>query len=332
MLNKSFFLIVFLLCFAVFLTAQDVPVDPTLGKGYLLGPGDEIVGKVLGEKDYDFQATVNEDGKIEVPFYDKPITARCRTERELRNEINDILKRELKNPQLSLRVTERKSRPPASISGEVNSPQQVILMRKVTLIEMLGFAGGLKEEAGGSIQVFRSQAPVCAEAGEDSDWRAGTDATDVPSRIYNLANVKIGKEDSNPIIYPGDVVVVQKAPPVYIVGEVVAPQGIYLKEGGLSLSEAIAKIGGVNRQAKTKNITIRRIKPGAKNGEVELISANYDLIKKGQQKDIMLQPYDIVEVDKAKESIAATVLKLALGAGRSVITSGATNVGYRVIY
>ena len=43
------------------------------GKGYLIGPGDEITGKVLGEKEFDFVATVDEDGKIEVPFFDKPV-------------------------------------------------------------------------------------------------------------------------------------------------------------------------------------------------------------------------------------------------------------------
>ncbi|MCV4725945.1 polysaccharide biosynthesis/export family protein, partial [Escherichia coli] len=45
--------------------------------GYLIGPGDEITGKVLGEPQFDFVATVDEDGRIEVPFFDKPVDARC---------------------------------------------------------------------------------------------------------------------------------------------------------------------------------------------------------------------------------------------------------------
>ena len=40
--------------------------------------------------------------------------------------------------------------------------------------------------------------------------------------------------------------------PIYITGEVVAPQGIYLKEGGTSLTEAIAKVGGVSSRCENE--------------------------------------------------------------------------------
>ena len=181
------------------------------------------------------------------------------------------------------------------------------------------------------IQVFRTQAPMCSDATEDSLWKNNTgDASDVPSRLYSLSSVRLGKEEANPVIYPGDVIVVQKASPVYITGEVVAPQGIYLKEGGLSLTEAIAKIGGVRREAKTKDIKIYRLKANSKDREI--ISANYDQIKKGLQKDVILEPYDIVEVDKAKENIGLSIMKIALGAAKGGITSVTGGLGTRVLY
>ncbi len=297
----------------------------------MIGPGDEITGKVLGEPQFDFVATVDEDGKIEVPFFDKPVVAKCRSERELRTDINGLLAKYLRNPQISVRVTERKSRPPATIYGEVRTPQQVILMREARLVELIAFSGGVTEEAGGLIQVFRTRSPICGKPGDEADWKpADGDATDVPSRMYSLGEVKLAKEEANPIIYPGDVIVVQKASPVYITGEVVAPQGIYLKEGGLTLTEAIAKIGGVKREAKTKDIKIYRLKPNSK--EREIIAANYDLIKKGQQKDVMLQAYDIIEVDKAKKSIAQTVLELVAGAARTGLSSATGGIGTRILY
>jgi polysaccharide export outer membrane protein len=312
--------------------SQDVPVEMQKAKGYQLYPGDEVTGKVLGEKDFDFVATVNEDGNIEVPFFDKPVNAKCRTERELRADVTQLLTRYLKSPQLSLRITDRKSRPPATIYGEVRTPQQVLLMRKATLVELLAFSGGVTEEAGGTIQVFRTQAPLCADASEENIWKSDTnDATSVPSKTYSLASVRSGKEEANPIIYPGDVIVVHKASPVYITGEVVAPQGIYLKEGGMTLTEAIAKIGGVRREAKTKDIKIHRLK-SIDSKEREVISANYDLIKAGKQKDIMLEPQDIIEVDKAKDSLAKQILNIAVGAGRTAVQSVSGGVGYRVLY
>ena len=310
---------------------QTVPPDVPVQKGYMVGPGDEITGKVLGEPQFDFVATVDEDGKIEVPFFDKPVVAKCRSERELRADISALLAKYLRNPQISVRVTERKSRPPATIYGEVNKPQEITLMRKATLVEILAISGGVKDEAGGMIQVFRTRAPLCSDGRDDSDWKVtGGDATDVPSRMYSLASVRLGKEEANPVIYPGDVIVVQKASPVYVTGEVVAPQGIYLKEGGMTLTEAIAKIGGVRREAKTKDIKIYRLKPNSKDREV--IAANYDLIKKGQQKDLMLEPYDIIEVDKAKKSIGQTILEVVTGAARTGLSSMTGGLGSSILY
>jgi polysaccharide export outer membrane protein len=332
MSKKLLFSVIVLSFLAGLGLSQDVRVDMQKAKGYQLYPGDEVTAKVLGEEQFDFVATVDEDGKIEVPFFDKPVNAKCRTERELRADITQLLSKYLRSPQLSLRISDRKSRPPATIYGEVRKPDQILLMRKATLVELLAFSGGVTEEAGGTIQVFRTQPPQCADLVEETIWKNdANDPTSVPSRTYSLASVKSGKEDANPIIYPGDVIVVQRASPVYITGEVTAPQGIYLKEGGMTLTEAIAKIGGVRREAKTKDIKIYRLK-SADSKERDVISANYDLIKSGEQKDVILEPYDIVEVDKAKDSIAQSILKIAIGAGRQAVGSLSGGVGYRVLY
>jgi polysaccharide export outer membrane protein len=325
--------IVFIFLFAVVSAAAQSPIAPPNVddiQGYLLGPGDEITAKVLGEPQFDFVASVGEDGRLAVPFFDKGIAAQCKTERQVRDEVSELLAKYLRNPQLSLRVTDRKSRPPATIYGEVRTPQQVVLTRKATLLELLSFSGGVNEEAGGMIQVFRTRKPICTEEAEKNDWREGGDKLDVPSRLYSLSALRLGKDEANPEIFPGDVIVVQKAAPVYITGEVITPQGIYLKEGGLSLSEAIAKIGGVRREAKTKDIKIYRLKSGSKDREI--ISANYDLIRSGEQKDIMLEPYDIVEVDKSKKSIAQTILDIAVGASRSAIGGFGNALPTRVLY
>ena len=311
--------------------AQDVIITPESQRGYLVGPGDEITGKVLGEAQFDFVATVDENGKFQVPFFDQPIEAGCRSEKELRSEVAKLLSKYLRKPQISVRVTERKSRKPATIFGEVRNPQQVELRREARLLELLSFAGGVTDDAGGMIQIFRTQPPICAEITEENDWKAESqNGLDVPSRMYSLGSLRLGKDEANPVIYPGDVIVVQKASPVYITGEVSSPQGIYLKEGGMSLTEAIAKIGGVRREAKTKDIKIYRLKANSKDREI--ISVNYDLIKKGTQKDVMLEPYDIIEVDKAKKSIAQTVLEIAAGIGRTAATGIGSGLPTRVLY
>jgi len=324
--------LLFILTVSLFQIAigQKAPANPDQS-GYLVGPGDEIVGKVLGEPQFDFVATIDEDGKFQVPFFDQGVMAKCRTEKELRSDVSQLLSKYLKSPLVSVNVTKRNSRPPATIYGEVRTPQQVDLRRKATLLELLSFSGGVTEEAGGIIQVFRTRPPMCGDANQEAEWKSGTnDGFDVPSRLYSLSSVKQGREDANPIIYPGDVVVVLKALPVYITGEVVSPQGLYLKENGLTLTEAIAKIGGVRREAKTKDIKIYRLKDNSK--ERQVIAVNYDSIKKGNQKDVLLEPYDIVEVDKSKKSVLQIAIEVATGAGRGLITSTTTGLGTRILY
>ncbi|HEX9962740.1 MAG TPA: SLBB domain-containing protein, partial [Pyrinomonadaceae bacterium] len=287
-------------------------------RGYLIGPGDVIEGKVLGEKDFDFTATIDEDGNFEVPFFEKPIPAVCRTEKELRGEVTKLVSKYVRSPQVSVQVRERKSRPPATIYGEVRQQQQIILTRQARLMELLSFAGGVTERASGMIQIFRTQPLLCAAPDEVDTFKTEAIGLDVPSRLYSLASVRQGKEEANPIIYPGDIIVVQKASPVYIVGEVNSVGEFALTEGGLPLTEAIARAGGVRREAKTKNITIRRLKANSKDREV--ISVNYDLIKKGQQKDVMLEPFDIVEIDKSKKSIQQILLEIATGGIANTVT------------
>jgi protein involved in polysaccharide export with SLBB domain len=136
----------------------------------------------------------------------------------------------------------------------------------------------------------------------------------VPSRLYSLNSVQKGSEEANPIITPGDIIVVEEASPIFIVGEVNAVGKLLLPEGGLPLTQAIAMVGGVKREAKTKDIKIYRLKGNSK--EREIISVNYDKIKKLQQKDVLLSPHDIVEVDKAKKSILREVLDIAVGSAR----------------
>lgn len=307
-------LIFFVVAFCLFQTTpgQTVSENADVQKGYLVGPGDELTAKVLGEPQFDFVATVDEDGKIEVPFFDRPIIAKCRTERELRADVTKLLAKYLKNPQASIRVTQRNSRPPVSIYGEVRQQQQVALTRRAYLLELISFAGGVTEKSGGMIQVFRTRPPICTEPDAQSDWKlANSNELDVPSRLYSLVSLRQGREEANPEIFPGDIIVVQKAAPIYVTGEVMRPGEMNIPEGGLPLTQAVAMASGITREAKTKNIKIYRRKAGSPQPEV--IVANYEQIKKGVQSDIMLEPFDIVEVDKASKKFTEYLLDFVVG-------------------
>lgn len=327
-----FFLVVAMTQFAIGQTApaKSELAKPESAKVYLVGVGDEVTGVVMDEPQFNFVAEIDGDGNLQVPFFDEPIQVLCRSEKDLRADITKLLAKYLKKPQISVRV-KRQSRPNVVVTGEVRQQQQVQLVRETRLLELISFAGGETEGAGGMVQVFRTAPPMCADPKEKEEWLAeSNNGMDVPSRLYSLSNLRLGSDEANPIVYPGDVVAVMKASPIYITGEVVSPQGIYLKEGGTSLTEAIAKVNGVQRTAKTKDIKIYRLKANSK--EREIIAVNYDLIKKGTQKDVMLEPYDIVEVDKSKKSVVQIALELVTGTGRQVLGSVGGGVGTRILY
>ena len=296
--------------------AQNAMPATEIQKGYLIGPGDVITVKVLGEEEFNIEAvTVDEDGKIQVPYSETGIMAQCRTEKEVRGEVMKHYSRLLKNPQVSVYVKERKSRPPVIVSGEVITPAPIELRRTTRLLEVINFSHGLKKEASGMIEVFHTQPPLCATPEEVEFWKNEmANSQDIPSKIYSYSSIKLGGEESNPIIYPGDLIIARKAQPVYVIGEVMALREITIPENGLSLMEAVAQAGGFSREAKKKEITIQRLKPGSR--ERELIKVNYEVIKDGQ-KDVMLQPEDIVIVDKTKKSVAQTILEYATGTARS---------------
>lgn len=317
---KSKFVIVSILLLGSLQTVfgQDIIVRPEEARAYLIGPGDRITGKVLGEEEFSFESIVDDDGRIQIPFSDDGVMAKCRSEKQLRAGVIELWSKYLKNPQVTVQVTERKSRPPVTIYGEVKQQQQIDLRREARLLELISFAGGVTEEAGGLIQVFRTRPPLCNDATEDNLWKAETnDSLDVPSRMYSIGSVRKGRDDANPVILPGDIIVVQKAAPVYFTGEVRQATGVLIKDGGLSLSQAIAMVGGVNREAKTKDIKIYRLKENSKDRDI--IAVNYDLIKKGEQKDVMLEPYDIVEVDKSKKSVGQVIFETLTGTAKTAI-------------
>lgn len=340
---RLFFVSIFVCGLAAVCFAQQEPTSGqssgsqigTLGVStYQLGPGDTIIVKVLGEQDMDGEYDVNGEGYVEISFVDKPILARCRTDREIRADITTALKKIIRNPQVSVRVKERRSRPPAMVVGAVQAPQQFILNRRIRLFEVLNMAGGPIEGAAGHLQIFHTTPVLCPAQGEEELAKLEIkDNEPVPAAFFNIADVRMGKAEANPYVYPGDIVIVPKAPPIYVVGLVNNPQGLYWSDN-MTLTKAIAMVSGPRKEAKTEKVIVFRLKEGSLT-EREQIPINFKLIQKGQQKDFILQPYDIVQVDEASPwsggRIGQTLLGLVTGGATSMVT-GLGQLPMRVVY
>ncbi|MBA2341231.1 MAG: polysaccharide biosynthesis/export family protein [Pyrinomonadaceae bacterium] len=315
-------------------TSNSSSVVSQMGAGnYLLGPGDVLTLRVFRYQQFDGDVEVDSNGAIEIPLVDQPIIARCRRAQDIQREIAEALKKYIRNPQVSLRVKERRSRPTAVVAGAVRTPQQFQMLRRVRLLQLLAFTGGITEQASGSIQVFHTEPEICPDPNEPNlpvqTAKTTDDALQVPFTLYNINDLRLGKEEANPYIRPGDIVMVQEAPPVYVTGAVVAPQGVYLRNNA-TLMRAIAQVGGLRREAKQEKITIYRQKPGT--SEPEIITANYAAIKKNKAPDVVLQPYDVIDVQEdgvfSPRRLGDTLRGLAIGGLGSTIS----NLPLRVIY
>jgi protein involved in polysaccharide export with SLBB domain len=108
-----------------------------------------------------------------------------------------------------------------------------------------------------------------------------------------------------------------------VTGLVVAPQGVYLRPQS-TLRTVIAQVGGLRREAKNA-IKIYRRKPDSPTA-FEEIAVNYGDILKQKTPDILLQPYDVIEVGEASQlkgkRLVDTLLGFAVGGAGQVVTGG----------
>ncbi len=298
-------------------------------QGYLLGPGDVLDVRVYGEPDFSSMVEVDDRGNVQIPFI-APIPARCRSDQDVRKDIAAALTKYLREPQVSVRIAERKSRPPAIVFGAVSVPQRVQMLRRARLLELIALSGGLTEKAGSTLQIFHTAPVMCPEPGEEIAQPPTTidNVLNAPFQIYQIADLKLGKDAANPFIRPGDIIIVQEAPPVYITGSVMSPQGVYLRDK-LTLTRAIAMVGGLKKDAKD-DVRIYRQKPGSQ--DQETIMVDFDAIKKQKQPDFVLQAYDIVEVGEASPFSGKRLGQTLLGIATGGLQSFGSNLPTRVLY
>ncbi len=191
----------------------------------------------------------------------------------------------------------------------------VTMMRRVRLHELIARSGGVTERASGTVQVIHTQPEMCPEPGEVVIKRVSATAS-VDSQIESFKLRELGNESGDPFIRPGDVVIVTEGEPIYVTGAVLAPQPLFMKDQ-LTLGRAIAMAGGPQRLANTGEVHIYRKKDG-QIGQEDL-TYNYDAIRKGREKDVLLQPYDIIDVRNSGAFSGKNLKDLFLNMGKSSV-------------
>lgn len=278
-------------------------------KRYRMGPGDILDVRIFGQPDLNGQYEVDEDGNISsLPFIEDPIPAKCKNEKEVQKLITDAYSKYILKPRVSVRITNRLSRPPAIVFGAVRMPSRVGMNRRLRLHETLVAAGGVTQNASGTIDILHTEPEMCVETEDVPTAVAGASAVAANhSKVaddnkvsdigilesFKIVDLKGGSAANNPYIRPGDIVIVNEGDPVFITGAVVSPREMIVKDQ-ITLARAIAMAGGPQKLANTSQVLIYRKKDG-KIGQ-DLLKFDYDAIRKGKAPDVLLQAYDIIDV------------------------------------
>jgi polysaccharide export outer membrane protein len=278
---RSVSLILFLLTFCALI--------PTYGQA---APGAERVhfGDIVdvdfvGGFEFDWRGGLTIDGDLDgLAEADPQIHALCRTEAEIAADVEKAYSKILKEPKVNVRIVDRSNRALVRLYGAVRTPSRYKLMRPVNLRELLVMSGGLTDDASGEISVFRPK-----DIGCEATPAAGESVS--RSIKIQVQDLIAGKSDADPEILSGDVVTVERAPAIYVIGAVNSPRPIYSRSE-MTVSHAIASAGGLAKVADGRRVTIlRRQGDETRPIEVDLIAAKTD-----PTKDAVLKPFDIIDV------------------------------------
>lgn len=260
---------------------------------YRIGPGDVLDVRVFNKPQFSRDGVrVDGRGMIRMPLIEDEIQAACRTEHELATDITTRLREYLRQPQVDVFIKDFQSQPVA-VLGAVRAPSRFQLQRRVRLLELLSYVGGPSDMAGRTIQIVHTAAPTICEAGA----LTGGDETALGVLDnFKLTETLRGDERANPYVRPGDVISIAEAEQAYVVGNVLRPSAVSLKER-ITVTRAIAMSGGLMPDTKTDRVRIVRQAPDSTT-RTELF-VDLKAVDKRQAEDIVLQAGDIVDVPTA---------------------------------
>jgi len=252
------------------------PLETGAAPEYRIGVEDALAITVYGNEDLSATQTVRPDGFIAFPLIGD-LKADGLTPDELRGEIVNRLSRFVQDPQVTVIVSAYNSRKVIGV-GEVKTPGPFSLVSSVTLLEGIGRAGGITEDAD-------LKGAMLARAG----------------RILPVGFEKLlrhGDFSQNVMLEPGDIIFIPSLSDrrVFILGEVNDPQVVALKHE-VSLIESISVAGGLTRDAQPKNVLV--IRGGL--GDPRILNVNLNSIVEGgdMAQNVLLEPSDIVYVPRS---------------------------------
>ncbi len=285
---------------------------------YTLGPDDYLVVRALDVKEFpEDPVRVDGAGYISLPLIGR-LEVQGRTIEQVEGEIIVGLRRYLKDPQVTVSISQFRPRP-VSVFGAVGQPGVIQLRGPKTLWEVISDAGGFRNDVGNKVRITRR-----LDQGDLSLPGAKVDETGRYSvvEIDTRDILEMRDPDTNIDLMAHDVISVSEADIIYVVGHVNRAGG-FVTNGSISLLEALSLAGGFQPNAKAKQAAILRVQQGT--DERQVIPINLKDTLDGKAEDVALKPQDIVYVPhNAWKEFTLGLMRAAVGSATTASIYGAT--------
>jgi polysaccharide biosynthesis/export protein len=240
----------------------------------LIGPGDLIQVDVMDTPEMEQQVRVTDDGSAPLAYIGNiqvggktPAGAAAMIEAAL------VEKKVMHKPQVTVRLQELATQD-VSVLGQVKTPGTYSITTPQTILKVLSMAGGLTETADRTVTVKRRR------SSEQIKYYVSNDSKQALTDLV--------------MVYPGDIVLVARAPMVSVMGDVNRPGGYAMttNDERLGVLQVVAMAGSASKTSMQSHVRIIR---ATDHGQVEM-PIRLDQIEKGKQPDVLLQANDIVYV------------------------------------
>jgi polysaccharide export outer membrane protein len=265
------------LCFGV-ASAQQAMAGTSSNSGQkeslLIGAGDMLHVTIFREPDLEAKSRVTDTGDITLPLAGALHVAgldpaQAETAVAARYESLHLLK----HAQVSVLVDEYATQS-ISVMGEVQKPGSYPVTAPRSVIDALALAGGLTNKADRHITI------------EHRGQLGGKQEVFLPNNSDEALAAQVK-------VYPGDIVMVQKAGIVYVLGDVRQPGGYVMQDDSkMTVLQAVALASGTNHTAVEGKVRLVRRTP---EGTTETLLSLKDM-QKGKVPDMALSANDVLWV------------------------------------